>query len=208
MSDVQAPLSSLLEWGIASASYPGEAVSGDSHVLCPIERGVLLGVVDGLGHGVAAAAAAAVAIATVEAHAKESLVAIIERCHRALAGTRGVVMGLARIEPMEHTLTWICVGNVQGAVVRCPPELAPRAETLLARPGIVGLRLPPLQGGSLPLRPGDAVVLATDGIQPQFIDHVVPGPPQPLARRLLEVFRKEVDDALVVVGRLREESFP
>src|SRR3989442_1880853 len=85
----------LIEWGVASLALPGEAESGDRHLVKPVGTGVLVAVVDGLGHGAEAAAAAQAAVAALERHATESPVPLVERCHRALQGTRGVVMSVA-----------------------------------------------------------------------------------------------------------------
>src|SRR5256885_6028210 len=92
----------LIEWGVASLALPGEAESGDRHLVKPVGTGVLVAVVDGLGHGAEAAAAAQAAVAALERHATESPVPLIERCHRALQGTRGVVMSVA-VGSEEHT---------------------------------------------------------------------------------------------------------
>ena len=58
----------FLEWGAAGRPMPGEMVSGDQYVVWPLPDGVLLAVVDGLGHGPAAAAAASEAGAILQAH--------------------------------------------------------------------------------------------------------------------------------------------
>src|SRR2546427_6905214 len=62
----------LIEWGVASLALPGEAESGDRHLVKPVGTGVLVAVVDGLGHGAEAAAAAQAAVAALERHATES----------------------------------------------------------------------------------------------------------------------------------------
>jgi hypothetical protein len=46
------------------------------------------------------------------------------------------------------------------------------------------------------------VILATDGIKPEFSDEFVPGDePQAIADHILARYRKGTDDALVLVGR-------
>src|SRR5256884_7303297 len=79
----------LIEWGVASLALPGEAESGDRHLVTPVGTGVLVAVVDGLGHGAEAASAAKAAVAALERHPTESPAPLLERCHRALNGTRG-----------------------------------------------------------------------------------------------------------------------
>src|SRR2546427_9658051 len=85
----------LIEWGVASLALPGEAESGDRHLVKPVGTGVLVAVVDGLGHGIEAASAAKAAVAALERHASESPVPLLERRHPALKGARGPVRGVA-----------------------------------------------------------------------------------------------------------------
>src|SRR3989449_6612426 len=89
----------LIEWGVATLALPGQAESGDLHLVKPVGSGVLVAVVDGLGHGAEAATAAQAAAAPLERHATESPVALVERCHRALKGTRRAVMSVAGLAP-------------------------------------------------------------------------------------------------------------
>src|SRR5260221_455136 len=84
----------LLEWGVAAMALAGLA-SGDSSVVQPFPGGVLVAVVDGLGHGPEAAAAAQVAVDILTRHADEELLALVKRCHEGMLPTRGAVMSLA-----------------------------------------------------------------------------------------------------------------
>src|SRR5438552_14842308 len=83
----------LIEWGVASLALPGEAESGDRHLVKPVGTGVLVAVVDGLGHGAEAASAAKAAVAALERHASESPVPLLERCHRALEDRKSARVG-------------------------------------------------------------------------------------------------------------------
>src|SRR6185436_19596448 len=86
--------SGLIAWGVAERALPGQMVSGDKHLVKPLADGVMLAVVDGLGHGDDATIAAKIATAVLESHAGEPPTALVTRCHEALASTRGVVMTL------------------------------------------------------------------------------------------------------------------
>src|SRR2546426_3567889 len=107
----------LIEWGVATLALPGQAQSGDLHLVKPIGTGVLVAVVDGLGHGAEAATAAQAAVAALERHATESPIALIERCHRALKGTRGAVMSVAVFGRPQRSVTGVGGGDVGGLVV-------------------------------------------------------------------------------------------
>src|SRR2546427_7621110 len=95
MPEASVSRSALIEWGVATLALPGEAQSGDLHLVKPVGTAVLVAVVDGLGHGAQAATAAQAAVAALERHATESPVPLIQRCHPALQGTRRAVMSLA-----------------------------------------------------------------------------------------------------------------
>src|SRR2546426_9384260 len=128
----------LMEWGVASIALPGEAESGDRHLVKPVGTGVLVAVVDGLGHGAEAAAAAQAAVAALERHATESPVPLIERCHRALQGTRGVVMSVAVLGRPDRSMTWLGVGDRERYHVyeHCPARTGGPRASLVPRGGI------------------------------------------------------------------------
>ena len=181
--------------------------SGDSHVVQCRPEGVLAAVIDGVGHGREAAAAAQIARDTLTSSSHEDIVSLVWRCHEALKETRGVVMTLLSLAP-NGTMTWVGVGNSDGAMFRCDSSGQVRANHVVLRGGVVGHRLPPLCAESLTMRPHDTIVLATDGVRPEFSDSFVPrDEPQTIADRIMARYRKGTDDALVLVVRcLGDES--
>src|SRR4051794_39540545 len=118
----------LLEWGVATRALAGQPESGDRHLVEPFPGGALLAVVDGLGHGEEAAEAARAAVAALAGHAGEAVTAAVERCHRELRNTRGVVIGVASFDAAGGTMTWLGVGDVDGVLVRAQPGTGPRRE--------------------------------------------------------------------------------
>src|ERR1051325_599353 len=101
----------MIAWGAAWRALPGQTVCGDLHLVKPGSDGILLGVVDGLGHGGEAIAAAKNAISILESHADKPLNALVRRCHEALTRTRGVVMTVATLQPSAGRLGWLGVGQ-------------------------------------------------------------------------------------------------
>ena len=186
-------------WAIAEAALAGEAQSGDHCLIRPSAGGMLIAVVDGTGHGSAAAAAAKRAIATLEAHAQETPLSLLLRCHEELKGTRGAVMTIAYVDHRDRTLTWLGVGNVEAMLFHGRQAKPDRA---LLRNGVIGFRLPAMRAEVLPLRPSDTLIMATDGITPDFADALtLHDDPERIAVDILEKYRKGHDDALVVVAR-------
>ena len=192
--------SKALEIGVAAGTLAGRRQSGDRHVACGFEGGMLLGVLDGLGHGQEAHEAARIASSTLEAHPAEDLASLFARCHESLRATRGVVMSLASFRFTEGTLAWAGVGNVQGRLLHA--HGGERGESLLVKAGLVGFRIPIFEAQRLPIAPGDTLVMFTDGIEGPIGDTVRRGlPPQEIANLILKVHQKGTDDALVLVAR-------
>jgi serine/threonine protein phosphatase PrpC len=190
----------LVEWGAAAAALEDE--SGDLHVIAPYPGGVLVAVIDGLGHGPEAAAAAREAAWILEARAAEPVVALVQRCHEGLRKTRGAVMSLASFDSRTSSVSWAGVGNVEGILLRAAPDSRPGREAVALRGGVVGYQLPPLRAWALPVSPGDTLVMATDGLRGEFIDCLaIQGSPQEMAESLLARYARGSDDALVVVAR-------
>ncbi len=190
-----------LELGIAAATRPGESVSGDLHVVQPFDGGVLVAVVDALGHGVEAAAAARTVAVCLARYAHEPVGSVLRRCHETLVRSRGVVLSLASLDVAAETLTWLGVGNVAGLVL-APGGRARPPVVLVTVGGIVGSDPPPARPALVPFAPGDTLVLATDGIATGFSDALRPvGTAQQVADSILARFGKGTDDALVLVAR-------
>jgi serine phosphatase RsbU (regulator of sigma subunit) len=189
-----------VEWGLASLPLPGESESGDVSVVRPFGEGVLVAVVDALGHGHDAARAARVAAVTLQRYAHEGPVALLRRCDELMRTTRGAAISMASFHTAQGTMTWLGVGNVTGALVRADPSARPRVKQLIVHGGVVGYHLPELHPSLLPVVPGDALVLATDGVRSDFAE-CLPAAlgPQALAERILKDYATRNDDALVLV---------
>lgn len=194
--------SPLIEWGVAALTLPGQSKSGDRHVVQPVPNGVLVAVIDGLGHGDEAATAAKIAVTTLERYAHESVISLLRRCQETLRETRGVVMSLALFNALDRTMTWLGVGNVEGRLLRVDPNASPQCEFLLLRGGVVGGQLPPLYASLFPVMAGDMLIFVTDGVDAPLIQEVIlSDPPQQIADRILAKYSKGTDDALVLVAR-------
>jgi negative regulator of sigma-B (phosphoserine phosphatase) len=191
-----------LEWSTAAATMPGETVSGDRHWAGPVANGMIFAVIDGLGHGQAAAAASKIAVAMLQQYPGDPLIELLHRCHESLRATRGVAMSLARVNTQDALLTWIGVGNVEGALLHREPDLP--CDKLLLRNGVVGSHLPTLRAEELPIRPGDILTMVTDGVTTEHPLRVaMDARIESVADAILANACKGNDDALVLVARYR-----
>jgi serine phosphatase RsbU (regulator of sigma subunit) len=193
-------LMSLIEWSIAQEALPGQQESGDHYLVKTLPGGVLLAVVDGVGHGQDARHAADLAIKAIDDLETGSLIPLVRCCQQRLQGTRGVVLSMAFFSATDATMTWLGVGNVEGVLLRSQGE--PRQESLLLRAGLVGAHLPPISASTVPVNDGDVLVLATDGIRSGFAERLnMNASTQHIAQEIIEHFGRDTDDALVLVAR-------
>jgi len=191
-----------LEWAVAAAPIRGEKESGDLHMVEAFPQGILLAVIDGLGHGPEAADAARAAAGFMKMNAGESIIRLVQQCDKLLHRTRGVVMSLASINTKDETVTWLGVGNVDGILFRSNGSTRANSEFLNAARGVVGARLPTLRAAVLPISPGDTLIFATDGIRSGFDEGLLLSTsPQQTADRILAQDGLDTDDALVLVAR-------
>jgi phosphoserine phosphatase RsbX len=119
--------------------------SGDLHFVRESPDGVLLAVIDGVGHGSPAADASRMAAETLASSADEDTVSLVWRCHEALKHTRGAVMTMAFFCLRTATMTWVGVGNVESVWYHTDATGHSRLKYALLRGGVVGHRLPPMR---------------------------------------------------------------
>ena len=197
---------SALERGEAGEPLAGESRSGDLAVFAPFEGGALVATIDGLGHGDAAADASLRALEALREGPEGRLVELFDTCHAALRGTRGAVMTLVSFNFRTEELAWFGVGNVEARLLRADRAARPEAPMLLG--GVVGQSLPGIRPSRQRLRRGDMLVLATDGVAPDFAVHRHLGSVDVIAGKILAQHARPEDDALVVVARYLGTTIP
>jgi phosphoserine phosphatase RsbX len=190
-----------IEWGIAGAPLAGQLTSGDLAVVETFPGGALVALIDGLGHGPEATLAARKAAEVLTAEPSARVEVLVQRCHESLRSTRGAAISLASIDAQSSSIEWLGIGNVDGVLVRSPwTDL--RDDGLVNRGGTVGYLMPPLHPRTAPIRRGDNLVFATDGIRSGFREDITGAlSPQGVADLILERHARGTDDACVVVAR-------
>jgi len=198
-----------IEWAAKARPRPGESVCGDRMIAVDVDgTAALIGVLDGLGHGTEAAEAASCGVDVLRAARADPLDVLVRRCHRALSGTRGVAMTLARIDFRTDTLSWAGIGNVAADLVaKHPAGVEVRSSARLAG-GIVGYGIPEaLTPQEVPIRPGDLLVITSDGIVEDHLDDIdFAASSLAIADQILRRHAKDSDDALVLAARHRGVS--
>ncbi|NYV77562.1 SpoIIE family protein phosphatase, partial [Streptomyces sp. UH6] len=155
-----------------------------------------------LGHGPLAGRAAQAAVTAFRASKAEDPATMLADLHRALRGSRGGAVAVARIEPASRSVYFCGVGNISSFVV--DPATGIR-RSLVSAPGIVGHQMPTLRTVRQDLPPDGAVIMHSDGLterwqasgMPGFLDHT----PLVAAAQLLREAGVRRDDAGVVVAK-------
>jgi anti-sigma regulatory factor (Ser/Thr protein kinase)/serine/threonine protein phosphatase PrpC len=175
----------------------GEMVSGDAVSVTEVEGGVLIGVVDGLGHGRSAHLAAKAATRLLRSHGSPDLVHVMSQLHERLQNTVGAAVSVCWIDLASGTVRYSAIGNT---VLRIHGATSHR---LGATPGTVGAQVKTPRLETAQLNPGDVLIMHTDGVSDRtdFEDY-----PQlryqgveTVADRLVSQYGKRHDDATVVV---------
>jgi anti-sigma regulatory factor (Ser/Thr protein kinase) len=142
---------------------PTAAVDEALALMCPFPNGVLIAAVEGLGAGEEARAAAATAAALLESHASESPIVLVERCHEALRGGRGVALALASISELDARMTWLAVGRAEAILLHAAPSGSPMSEAAPVIRGVLGQRLPALRAATVLVRRTDTLIVSSGG---------------------------------------------
>jgi serine phosphatase RsbU (regulator of sigma subunit) len=150
----------MLELSFAQQArpHPAESHSGDITVVVPFDSALFFGVIDVSGHGYDAHRLARRLAAEIETNATLDLAATLQAVHTKALGTRGAAVGLAVIDRARRRLQFAGVGNGH---IRCFGAHHWRG---VWRDGIIGERLPTILPQSIPLEPGDLIVMASDGV--------------------------------------------
>ena len=201
-----APLGSAsgggFEHSVFSRPHPAEKLNGDAFYRKDLGDVMLVAVFDALGHGSQAHAAARAALDDLETHHLDPLEAIVRGLHQQLRGTRGGVLGLARLDYAARTLSYCGVGNIDARVLRAPVSTRP-----FSHAGTLGATLPRVEVQTFPWFPGALLVLASDGISTKWDLAQYPGlaerRPSIIAATLLRDFVRAEDDATVAVMQWR-----
>jgi len=187
-----------MRYGAVNRCKPGNQVSGDAFLFRGNKDWTLVALIDGLGAGQAAHSAAECAKECVSQNTDLPLPELLQMCHTALRGTRGVVMMLMRVDHVLKTVSFAGVGNIGVKVLGNAP-IRP-----LSRNGIVGYRMNNVRQFDYPYTEGDVFILHSDGISTRFtVDGDwarEPGTdPQLVAQAIADDFGKDDDSTVVVV---------
>jgi phosphoserine phosphatase RsbX len=169
--------------------------NGDAVVIREDGDGVLVAVVDALGHGPRAATVANAAVDEVtQATAGMALPTLVERVNRRLHGTRGAAALFCKL--VAGSVEACSIGNVD---MRCSAKTVP----VVLTPGVLGHAAKAVRVFAGTVRCGDRIVIFTDGISARFGLAALRSIGRAEAcRSILAQHRRAHDDATVLVADL------
>ncbi|MEU9027163.1 ATP-binding protein [Streptomyces sp. NPDC048383] len=163
-------------------------------------RGTLVMSCDGLGHGPMASLAAKAAVQAFRTGTARTPEQAMEQIHRALRGTRGAAVAVARLEPDGRVL-FCGTGNITAALVT-----ADSRSNLLSHPGIVGHQMHQLRTYEHHLPGHGVLVMHSDGLSERWKSEDLAGflhhPPALIAAALLRLAGTRRDDASAVIAKV------
>jgi anti-sigma regulatory factor (Ser/Thr protein kinase) len=176
----------------------GETECGDVFGAAETEAGVTGVLCDGLGHGPLAATAAAQGVAAVLEDAAAEPVALVERAHRRMAGTRGGAIAVVQVA--GEVVRFAGLGNVAAMILADGTR-----KSMLSVPGIAGHQARTIRQFEYTAPPGAVIVLHSDGISNRWEPGALPGlnarDPLVIAATLLAEAGTRRDDAGLLVLR-------
>ncbi|MEV6020446.1 SpoIIE family protein phosphatase [Streptomyces sp. NPDC051997] len=182
----------------ARPARPGRPTAVRAAVAGP-GTGVLVMSCDGLGHGPMAAVAAQAAVHAFRTGTARTPEQAVEHIHRALRGTRGAAVAVARLEP-DGRLLFCGVGNITAALVTRTSR-----STLLSHPGIAGHQMHQLHTYEHHVPRHGILVMHSDGLSERWTHSDLAGllhhPPALIAAALMRQAGTRRDDASAVIAQ-------
>jgi hypothetical protein len=154
---------------------------------------VLAAVVDGLGHGYESSVAAERAVEVIREFADLSVGPLLMRVHQELRTTRGAALGLMKVD--DSGAGEFCgIGNIEVQALNGQPP------SVFCLAGIVGHNMRTSKVMKVAMKPGDIYCLMSDGISTRGnLKACLPGAPGTVARRIVEHWGKDHDDATALI---------
>jgi negative regulator of sigma-B (phosphoserine phosphatase) len=176
---------------------PGEHENGDAVLVREDEQGrAMLAVVDALGHGPGAAQVSRAAVERLASLPLDTPVLdVMHAVHDTLRGTRGAAATVCLLA--GASVEACAVGNVHLLCANCDVPL-------VLSPGILGHQVSRFRVTEVEVRTGARLALVSDGVSLGFrleeLRHLAPAE---ACQFIIERYRRQADDATVLVSDLR-----
>lgn len=186
--------------GALSLPKPRQEVNGDSWGCVQSSGWLTIIIADGLGHGIGARDASSHAVRLLRENPTTAPSDLIELCHRAMRGTRGAAVAVARIDGARQVLSFSGVGNISGRI-----NSNSRPQYLVSVNGTAGHQIDRLREFQYPWPSDGMLQLHSDGLTSGTSLDSYPGlglrDPALIAGILYRDFARGRDDATVIIAK-------
>ena len=176
--------------------YPGENVSGDCAVISEVDGGLLVSIIDVLGHGWEAYKLARTIEQDLSTVVSQKPLDVMTRLNERLQGSIGAAAGIGFVDLNKKQINYIGVGNT---VIR---KFGSEQLRLISRDGVLGRITQYPMLGTMKIKPGEIVLLYTDGVRDHFVlaeyPQLLSDTPRTITRSVIEKFGKAHDDATCI----------
>ena len=190
----------VVDWVALTGVRPSSTSTTGPTPMPTAGSALLVMLCDGLGHGPLAARAAEAAVRAFREGRARTPEQAMQEIDRALRGTRGAAVAIARIEPEAGRVLFCGIGNIAAALLGDGSRV-----NLVSHPGIVGHQMRSVRTFEQPLPAGGALVMHSDGLTERWAQDSLPGllrhSPVVIAGQLLREAGIRHDDAGVVVAK-------
>ncbi|MDT0684362.1 SpoIIE family protein phosphatase [Roseicyclus sp. F158] len=198
------PNADLLDVEGLRVCHPAETSCGDDWFVRQIPGRADVLLCDGLGHGPKAAEASAEVLDAARA-ADVAPEDMMMHLTRALVGTRGAVAAMIRVDLETSTLSYSALGNITTMLVG-----RSGSKRIAVRDGRIGGAPTHGYAETLPLEPGDMIIMHSDGLKTLREGDLRPAllarSPLLIGAFLLDRAFRGRDDASIVVVKVRKEA--
>lgn len=191
--------------GAVTRAKKGFTANGDIYIVEEIHQGVLISVIDGIGHGDHACKAATICVDTIRKYIQSredfTLTGLFYACDDALRETDGVVMAALMIKKGDDRMHFAGVGNITTRIIG-GKNIYP-----ISTGGIIGYNMSGVRESTYPYKSGDLILMHSDGIRSginrDLLLRLCNQDEEKIAEKLFREYARETDDATIVVARER-----
>ena len=191
------------QYSVKCVPYRDEPEAGDGFHICELENGLLVTIIDVLGHGVKAAQLARQIEEFLNDFASADIDWTMRQTHQFLVGSLGAAMTIVFFEPTKLKGYGLGVGNT---LIR---HLGDKATSFHAQAGVVGETLPNLRQFEFEFSEDSTFLLTTDGVKENIsqaeLDHANGKALDYISSYFIESFSKPFDDATAIVVRFTHD---
>jgi len=191
-----------VDMGAIQVCYPGEKICGDAYAVRKVDKGYLIFVGDGLGHGFNAHHAVELALEVFDSTTSLDPVTILTDMNRHVKTSRGLVASVIYLNMTDAKMLVCGVGNIS---VRVLNGLS--YKSLSSYNGIVGANFPrTIVNSTYDIAKYDILVVNSDGIQTKWSLNAMPSilkyEANIIASSIYKSFARGNDDMTVFVAKI------